>query len=94
MTNQFTFQKALFNTSLNLWGVDQYESEQGQIKLVLTNSNSGDTDSIIQFDSEEKLEQWLDSVVSEQDYYYNKARALACVISKLDGEFEFGLEEF
>jgi hypothetical protein len=87
----FTFSKCLFNCTVNDRGVDKYESESGKIKLIVTNIKKGDTDKSVTFNNDDEYQQWLDRIVSDEDYTYNKARALACVLTQLDDEFDFNL---
>ena len=91
MKTPFTFQKSLLSMYLNSWGVDKYISEKGQIKLVVTHATEGDTDISMTFDKQEAYEIWMDSVVDDNDYHYNEARALACVLSGLSDKFDFDL---
>lgn len=68
---------------LNSWGVDKYESNDGKIKLVVTHANKGDTKNTMTFDNENSYEQWIDSIVQEDDWYYNKARGLSSVLDAM-----------
>ena len=83
MKTAYTFQKSLFGLYLNSVGVDKYESADGQIKLVVTHAAKGDTKITRTFDNEDAYEIWLDSVVDDNDYYYNAANALNSVLSAL-----------
>jgi len=84
----FSFQKSLFSMYINSRGVDKYESESGEIKLVVTHAVDGDTGTFRTFGNEEEYEAWIDSVVDESDFYYNKARALNSVLNELEGQAE------
>lgn len=68
---------------LNSWGVNKYESNDGKIKLVVTHANKGDTKNAMIFDNEESYEQWIDGIVTEDDWHYNKARGLSAVLNAM-----------
>lgn len=80
----YSFEKTLFNIYLNQLGVDKYSSDENKIKLIITHATNGDTESVRYFENENSYELWLDSIVDDEDWTYNTARGLSCVIEAIE----------
>ena len=80
------FEKYLFNLSLNNFSVTKY-SDNKEIVLVVEKEEEAVSDPLV-FEDKSKYETWLDTIVDENDMYYNKARALFDVINAIENKRE------
>lgn len=78
------FEKFLFGTFLNSFGVAKYRDEKGRITLKIEHAERGVTKGFpIFFDSESKYDIWIDNIVDDETATYNKAEAVNRVINAI-----------
>ena len=81
--SMWTPEKDLFGQYLNGLGVKKFTNSSGGVLLVAWDVVSGHELSRLEFEGVLDYKQWMDIIVSDEDAYYNRSRALHCVLSAL-----------
>ena len=78
------FEKFLFGTFLNDFGVAKYHDEKGRITLKVENVVRGVTKGFpVFFDTEDEYGAWIDNIVDDETATYNKAESVNRVINAI-----------
>jgi len=76
--SEWKFEKFMFGMRVSDNAVVKYTNEKGQIRIVreYDNCNESKVFEKMYFENQEEFENFIDSVVSDEDAVYNKANAL------------------